>query len=1055
MANLRFLVAVIWLSAVAARAQSPVAISIDSKSPGPAIAPSFGVFSFETGSLGYGNGNYNPNGYFFNTANTQLITIYRNLGVKSMRIGGDSVDGTYIPSDADIDSYYGFARAAGIQTVFSLDLLDGTPSEDASEAAYIWDNYATNTFCFAIGNEPDEYGAKAQGITNFTTYIADWQPFASAVIAATPGAFLGGPDNDSAANSWSADFVQAEETNPAVKYLHYHYKPLGNAASFTPQQMVSGELSSALDTSDYPSCYNTIAAPAVAAGFGYRFTEFNDYYVGSAGTTNIDNFFATALFALDALHWWAANGCLGLHFHTGVSGFHAAFYVDGSGNYQLIPISYGIAAFSVGGSGNVEPLTMINSAGLNLTAYGVGNGSNLYVTVINRENGSGARNAAVTISENSAQNGTVSAMYLVQSNGDVTATNGVTLGGATISGTNVWQQNWTTLGTLTNGQFALIVPASSAAIVRISEVTNVVSSTNSYASDILNLNPAGYWPMHEVEPAAPGDIETNYGALGLLGTAYYPDWAVNSGAFVHRQPGALAGDNDTSTYFSYAGADNTGFVTNSLFVPHTSPLSTLNPPFTVECWFNASNSAHADYYVWSQCGYEGLNAGNSGGGQGNVCGIQLYWGPAQMSVQFYDNSSAVSAFNVGDTFGQWAHVVVTCDSATNLTIYDDGAKVGSTYAAAGKYSPDYWTPFTVGNGRGNGRAAQGDIDEVAVYATNLSASDIEAHYQAGTNPAPATPYFQLVTNDNPIIYLRMDAPAYTAPPLAAWSALTNDAIAGVNGVYSPGTVPGIVPGPASSYPGLPALPVAQFSGVSSFADAGHAAALNPTGSNANFTVMAFVRGNPCDNRVQSIIGHGANSWELGITTNGTIVFNAGNGNSAVAGTGQASGDMATAGIYNDGNWHQVVAVNRTNVVSIYVDGNLDTNGTPSGVTPASVIPGNSGDVMIGSDPSFTNNPVGLGRNFAGQICDAAFFTNALTTAQIQALYWRAVTPVTQISPGPLSFFMTGAGQLQLNWSSGTLQSATNVSGPYVDVPGVLPPYAVFTTNQQQFYRVRE
>lgn len=48
--------------------------------------------------------------------------------------------------------------------------------------------------------------------------------------------------------------------------------------------------------------------------------------------------------------------------------------------------------------------------------------------------------------------------------------------------------------------------------------------------------------MHEAEAAAPGAIETNYGTLGWLGTAYYGDWTVNhSGYFIHQEPGALAG----------------------------------------------------------------------------------------------------------------------------------------------------------------------------------------------------------------------------------------------------------------------------------------------------------------------------------------------------------------------------------------------------------------------------------------------------------------------------------------------------------------------------------
>jgi hypothetical protein len=48
-----------------------------------------------------------------------------------------------------------------------------------------------------------------------------------------------------------------------------------------------------------------------------------------------------------------------------------------------------------------------------------------------------------------------------------------------------------------------------------------------------------------------------------------------------------------------------------------------------------------------------------------------------------------------------------------------------------------------------------------------------------------------------------------------------------------------------------------------------------------------------------------------------------------------------------------------------------------------------------------------------------------------------------------------AGNLQLNWSSGTLQTATNLAGPFTDIPAATSPYTIMTTNTQQFYRVRE
>jgi hypothetical protein len=55
----------------------------------------------------------------------------------------------------------------------------------------------------------------------------------------------------------------------------------------------------------------------------------------------------------------------------------------------------------------------------------------------------------------------------------------------------------------------------------------------------------------------------------------------------------------------------------------------------------------------------------------------------------------------------------------------------------------------------------------------------------------------------------------------------------------------------------------------------------------------------------------------------------------------------------------------------------------------------------------------------------------------------------------LSITNLGNDQLKLNWSLGTLQSATNVTGPYTDITNATSPYTVQTTNTHQFYRLKE
>ena len=63
----------------------------------------------------------------------------------------------------------------------------------------------------------------------------------------------------------------------------------------------------------YPWLYANNLAPVVAAGLRYRLTESNDYLTGVPGASNA---FASALWALDYLHWWAAHAAAGVNFHN-------------------------------------------------------------------------------------------------------------------------------------------------------------------------------------------------------------------------------------------------------------------------------------------------------------------------------------------------------------------------------------------------------------------------------------------------------------------------------------------------------------------------------------------------------------------------------------------------------------------------------------------------------------------------------------------------------------------------------------------------------------------
>jgi len=196
----------------------------------------------------------------------------------------------------------------------------------------------------------------------------------------------------------------------------------------------------------------------------YRLTEANDYLRGIADASNA---YASALWALDFMHWWVQHSCAGVNFHNKSWLLTDTVYLDGAGDYETNPKGYGIKAFNLGGHGTTKPLNIQNPAQLNLTAYAVAAESNLFVTIINKENGPQKRDATVTILPSGVKAGTVAAIFLRAPDDDIAATNGLTIGGAPLLNNAPWSGQWIRLGPLKNGQCDVSVPAASAAVVRI------------------------------------------------------------------------------------------------------------------------------------------------------------------------------------------------------------------------------------------------------------------------------------------------------------------------------------------------------------------------------------------------------------------------------------------------------------------------------------------------------------------------------------------------------------------------------------------------------------
>jgi len=513
----------------AARAQAPVTVTVNTAEPEFAIPRDFVGLGFETKSVLPNT--YGVHGYFFTPKNTELVTLFRNIGIKEIRVGGGTADGsgktehcsTPIPGYKDIDRLFGFARAAGIKVIYSVRLLNVAAcadphlaEEDARIVRYIWDKYRPYVDSFAIGNEPDvsQYHSRPGHVLDpaiyetvpgvpgsaYPSYLADWLHFAELIHKAAPHANFSGPDtavsakssftpNPATGVSWTVKFVEDLKSSGLLVEALQHDYVWGGPDNTTDAEAINDMLQSAWDDDPsighqpaydggraefhpYPFVYARVLTPVVSMGVPYRMTEANDCLHGVPGASNG---YASALWALDYMHWWAAHHMAGVNFHNNPWIPTDTIVPDpnpctpaGCGNYRVSPKALGMKAFALGSRGFVEPVTVTNPHHINLTAYAVGTAQDLYVTVINKTHmlSHDATAAAVTIDAPGFEHGIVS--YIVLTNGDPGNATGTTatLGGAAIANDAPWAGKWTPAGRVKDGKVKLTVQSATAAIVR-------------------------------------------------------------------------------------------------------------------------------------------------------------------------------------------------------------------------------------------------------------------------------------------------------------------------------------------------------------------------------------------------------------------------------------------------------------------------------------------------------------------------------------------------------------------------------------------------------------
>ena len=237
------------------------------------------------------------------------------------------------------------------------------------------------------------------------------------------------------------------------------------------------------------------------------------------------------------------------------------------------------------------------------------------------------------------------------------------------------------------------------------------SIPSAYRAAIMADNPRAFWRLGESG-----------------GTTAVDETSVNPGTYNNvglNAQDSLTGDLNTSASFDG--------LTSYMVVPDSNSLD-ASTGVTVEAWVK-----HTKVSVWQEL------VGKAGDGASKNENYSLWLNPLDHAVAFFGNGSTfVRVETAAPIDTSWHYVVATYDNGT-AKIYTDGVLQASAPSTV-HLTPNN-LPLNIGRINAGGSYYGGLIDEVAVYGTALSISQIQAHFNAANLFDTTAPVVTLSTPD--------------------------------------------------------------------------------------------------------------------------------------------------------------------------------------------------------------------------------------------------------------------------------------------------------------------
>jgi RHS repeat-associated protein len=529
-------------------------------------------------------------------------------------------------------------------------------------------------------------------------------------------------------------------------------------------------------------------------------------------------------------------------------------------------------------------------------------------------------------------------------------------------------------------------------------------ASSAYETAVLADSPSVYYRLGESSGTTASDDSGN----GYDGT--YAASGVTYGV-----AGAI--ENDTDTAVTFSGASVNG-VTEA-----GSGLPSGHAARSVEAWFKTTGSFGAL-----------VSYGNNSGSGSN--GWELYEsGSTTICMDANpDQVCATTPYVMND--GAWHYAAATYDGNVGIVIYLDGQPIGSGSLSAQPNTTVPDTGLKLGGDGAGGDKLVGSLDETAIYGSELTSSEIGAHWQAGRDwSCPSTPsdvYAGSVLADSPDRFYRVDDSSGEA--LSDYSGNCN---AGAYASY------GITYGATGGLPTSPDDSITESgvggTQVGGVADAGGL----PSGHDARTLEAWFKTGS----------GHPTLLWygNWNVSTYHVWALLMQNTDEICADDAATLYCGTAPYALTDNYWHQAAITYDGNTgVVIYVDGRKIGTGTLSAQlnTPTTGLP-----AVIGGDPCSCDV-------LNGGMDDVAIYPSALSAKRIAAHYLASGNSVSPSGTTPTAAEKLGHNPCFVCWLQGILSGSAadpvdtasgNFSESFADVsiPGRSYPLAVARTYNSQ------